>query len=200
MTIEAIIFDIGGVLNRLQPNDNLRALESRLGLANGDLLRLVFDNPVARESSLGRATREQIWDVVTQQLHLPAADFSKLETDVWACYWWDEELLAFARSLRPRYKTGILSNAWAGARQEMQEHINGDTFDVIVYSSEEGMLKPQPEIYLRTLERLGVAASEAIFIDDMQRNVDAAAALGMHGIVFAGSADVRAAIGRMLQS
>ena len=69
---------------------------------------------------------------------------------------------------------------------------------MIVYSSEEGRLKPQPEIYQRTLQRLGVTRSEAIFVDDMQRNVDAAAALGIHGIVFTGSLAGREQITGML--
>jgi len=200
MTIRAIIFDIGGVLNSVQPTRSVRAWESHLGLAEGQLLPLVFDNQMSQRSSLGQATRQEIWDFVNRQLRLPPADFSKLQADVWGCYWWDMDLLTFIRSLRPRCKTAILSNAWVDARLEMQDHINDDTFDVIVYSSEEGLLKADPEIYRRTLQRLTVAPAEAIFVDDMPRNVRAAEALGIHGILFTGSLAVQEQIRRLLKS
>ena len=61
-----------------------------------------------------------------------------------------------------------------------------DAFDVIVVSGVEGVIKPDPQIYLRTLERLGVAPQEAAFIDDMRVNVDAAQSLGMHAFRFRG--------------
>lgn len=197
MTIQAIIFDIGGVLNKVRPDASLRTWETRLGLAEGSLLPLVFNTPLSHESSLGRVTREQIWQALSEQFHLPLPEVRRLEADIWGCYWWDKELLTLARSLRPRYKTAILSNAWEGARQEMQAYINEATFDVIVYSSEEGLLKPDPQIYLRALQRLGVTPAEAVFIDDLQRNVDGATALGIRGIVFSTSDALRAAIERI---
>lgn len=199
MTIHAVIFDIGGVLNKVQQTDSLRAWEARLGLADGQLAPLVFNNPITRLASLGQATPEDVWQFVNQQLHLPPAEFKQLQADVWSSYWWDSDLLAFIRRLRPRCKTAALSDAWVGAREQMKDIINGDTFDVIVYSSEEGIVKPDPEIFRRTLQRLGVPPSDAIFVDDKPRNAEAAQALGMHGIVFTDSAKVRQQILRMLE-
>jgi putative hydrolase of the HAD superfamily len=46
------------------------------------------------------------------------------------------------------------------------------------------MMKPEPEIYLHLLERFGLKAEESVFIDDMQPNVDAAKAVGLHAIRF----------------
>jgi FMN phosphatase YigB (HAD superfamily) len=198
--IRAVIFDIGGVLKRLTRPAIVRAWEQRLGLAEGELRALVYDGPAARQSSLGRATPADVWQAANQRLRLAPDEFGRLQADLPKAFAWDTRLLAFIRSLRPRYKTAVLSSAWVDARLENSAQVNGDTFDVIVYSSEEGLLKPQPEIYLRTLQRLGVAAHEAIFVDDMQRNVDAAKALGMHGIVFTDSVAVREQIGQILSS
>ena len=56
--------------------------------------------------------------------------------------------------------------------------------DVVVDSSEEGIRKPDPRIFTLTLERLGVVdATRAVFLDDFDGNVAAAAALGMHTIL-----------------
>jgi putative hydrolase of the HAD superfamily len=58
-----------------------------------------------------------------------------------------------------------------------------DVMRVVVDSSSVGMRKPHPDIYRHTLAELGVPAEAAVFLDDMEANVDAARSLGMHGIV-----------------
>jgi 2-haloacid dehalogenase len=57
-------------------------------------------------------------------------------------------------------------------------------FDGIVVSGEEGMIKPDPRLYQTLLERYDIDPETAIFIDDNKANVDAAEALGIHGIHF----------------
>jgi putative hydrolase of the HAD superfamily len=59
-----------------------------------------------------------------------------------------------------------------------------DVFETVVDSAFVGMRKPEPEIYELTLERLGLHAEACVFVDDLEINVDAARALGMHGIVY----------------
>ena len=57
-------------------------------------------------------------------------------------------------------------------------------FDGIVVSGEEGVIKPDARIFRILLERYGIAADEAVFIDDNPGNAAAAQALGIHGIHF----------------
>lgn len=59
-----------------------------------------------------------------------------------------------------------------------------DWFDGIVVSGEEKLIKPDPRLYVRLLERYRVDPARAVFIDDSLNNVEAAAALGIHGIHF----------------
>jgi putative hydrolase of the HAD superfamily len=79
--------------------------------------------------------------------------------------------------------TAILSNmgpdTWA---------LVGPRFDGIplTLSFEVGAVKPEPEIYLRCLESLGVEPAEALFVDDRRVNVEAARALGIDAVVFEG--------------
>ena len=54
----------------------------------------------------------------------------------------------------------------------------------IFVSYELGLLKPNPEIYKKVLQKLNATPEEVIFIDDKSRNVEAAKSLGIHGIVF----------------
>lgn len=56
-------------------------------------------------------------------------------------------------------------------------------FDTVVDSHEVAMRKPNPAIYHLTLDRLGAEPARTAFLDDLQANVDAAGAVGMHGIL-----------------
>jgi epoxide hydrolase-like predicted phosphatase len=57
-------------------------------------------------------------------------------------------------------------------------------FDDIIISSVVQMVKPDPDIYLHTLEKTSSHPEEVIFIDDSKVNVDAAIKLGMHGFIY----------------
>lgn len=63
-----------------------------------------------------------------------------------------------------------------------------------VVSSQEGVLKPDPEIYRRAIARFGVDPVATAFLDDKPANAEAACALGMHGIRFEDAAQARAAL------
>lgn len=194
MPIRAVIFDVGGVLLRTEDRSARRAWERRFGLPEWGLADLVFGNPVARRASVGRASADDAWAEVARRLSLGPAELRALQADFWRGDAWDADLLEFVRSLRPRLKTGVLSNAWPGAREANAAHVNPGLFDVIVYSGEEGMEKPDPEIYRRALARLGVGPAEAVFVDDVAENVAAARAVGMRGVQFQNPAQAIAEI------
>jgi 2-haloacid dehalogenase len=64
-------------------------------------------------------------------------------------------------------------------------------FRDIVVSGEEKLLKPDPAIYYRALDRFGLRPDEALFVDDRMINVEGAEAVGMHGHLFMDAADLR---------
>lgn len=192
MTFRASLFDIGGVLVRTEDLEPRRAWERRFGLPDWGLARIVFDNPVAAAATLGRAGLDDVWAEAGRQLALMPGDLAQLREDFWKGDVYDLDLIGYIRSLRPRYRTGIISNAWPGVREAHQAHLNGETFDVIVYSAEVGLAKPDPAIYRLALRQLGVAASEAVFVDDVLENVEAARDLGMAGVQFKKGMDAEA--------
>lgn len=94
-------------------------------------------------------------------------------------------LLDFIRTLKPKYKIGLLSNissSWI--TDELLTLDEQLLFDSIVLSHEVGMIKPDPRIYMLTCERLRVAPHEALMIDDRMMYVDGAQAQGLQGIVY----------------
>jgi putative hydrolase of the HAD superfamily len=200
MTVEAVIFDIGGVLWRFADLTLHRQWEARLGLSEEQLIDIVFGHPISQQALSGEATPEEVWHAVAQQLALSPGELAALKADYWRGGVWDTDLLNFARSLKPRYKTGIISDAWSDAREVIKAYVNGEVFDVLVFSAEEGVCKPSPEIFRRALSRLEVAPQEAIFVDDMSRNVEGARQIGIHSIHFTNSLAVREEIKRLLQT
>jgi epoxide hydrolase-like predicted phosphatase len=155
----------------------------RLGLAPGHS-RLVQDSEPAAHAASGEVSERQVWEAVAEQLRLDAAQIPDLQRDFWSSEQLETELVQFIQSLRPRYKIGILSNAWSDARFFHNTKFNMNTWvDAAVYSAEVKLLKPDPRIYQILLDQLGLPANECVFVDDKPVNIDAAQALGMKGIL-----------------
>lgn len=71
-----------------------------------------------------------------------------------------------------------------------------EAFDGLVISGRIGLAKPDPRIYRHLLETHGLAAGEVLFVDDRAANVEAAAAVGIEGLLFEGAVGLRAALVR----
>jgi HAD superfamily hydrolase (TIGR01509 family) len=118
----------------------------------------------------------------------------------WYCGELDTELVQFAASLRPRFRTGILSNSVDGARREEQARYQFEQLvDIIVYSHEAGVAKPDPRAFLLFCDGLGVQPDELVFLDDVPGHIDAACALGIHGIVHVSAPDSIVAVEALMQ-
>ena len=99
------------------------------------------------------------------------------------------ELLQKLRSQRPLY---LLSNTNEVHYEWLQRMFNVERhFDELILSYKVGSSKPEAEIYREVLKRCGRPASDCLFIDDLECNIKAAAALGMHTIHFRGVAELK---------
>jgi epoxide hydrolase-like predicted phosphatase len=198
VAIRAVIFDFGGVIVRTEDASGRRAWEKRLGLEPGEADRIVFDSETAVQAALGQIDENAHWRWVGQRLGLSPDETAAFRRDFFAGDEADPELIAFINSLRPRYKIALLTNCWPGRRQEVVDYGMARLFDVHVLSCEVGSGKPDPDIYHETLRQLHVAPQEAVFVDDVLRNVEAARALGMHAIQFRDTASLKEALSVIL--
>jgi putative hydrolase of the HAD superfamily len=184
MSIRAVIFDVGDVILRETDHSKRFEWEDHLGLKRGQLTRLVMDSEPAAHAASGEVSERQVWQTIGAQLSLDALQISELQRDFWSSEVLDLTLARFIRELRPRYKIGILSNAWSDARYFHNTKFEMNSWvDVAVYSAEVKLLKPDPRIYQILLDQLGLFASECVFVDDKPVNIEAAQALGMVGIL-----------------
>ncbi len=183
--IQAVIWDMGGVIMRGGDRSSRERLAGRLGMERSALEELVFNSEASRQSLLGKVSEAEAWERVGDVIGLHGEELAQARKEFFSGSHLDSELVAFIDSLRPRFKTGLLSNAWKGTRQSLgDKYAFLHVFDVSVFSDEVGMVKPDPAFYKWILERLEVLPEESVFIDDQIRNVDAARDLRMAGIHF----------------
>ena len=89
-------------------------------------------------------------------------------------------MLRALRAIRTRgLRTAALTNNWRGDALESAVQRLAEYFDVAVESAREGLRKPDPRIYQRVCTRLDIRPEEAVFLDDIGRNLKTARALGM---------------------
>jgi len=184
MTIRAVFFDYGGVIQRTEFQAPRQHLGERYHMDYEDIDKLVFASNSARQASLGEITEDEHWLEVLKRLKVPATELQVVEAEFFGGDVIDRNLLDLIRSLKGKFHTGLISNAWSGMRAFLEKERLIELFDTVVISAEVGVMKPDAEIYQMALKQAGVEADEAVFVDDVQTNIDACQQIGMNGILF----------------
>lgn len=193
--IKAVIWDVGGVLVRTEDRNPRQALEIRLGLQRGEAEYLVYNSEIGQQAQRGEITAAALWRWIQERFHLDEREVEAFRQEFWGGDRLNAPLLNLIKGLRPHYQTAIISNAMDDLLHTLTvTYPIADAFDLIVGSAYEGVMKPAPEIFLRTLKRLNRQPAEAIFIDDFAHNVDGARAVGMAAIHYTPGLNVAAAL------
>jgi epoxide hydrolase-like predicted phosphatase len=187
MAVRAVAFDIGGVLEVPGHSDLDSRWEQRLGLQPGEFFERLGRSGLGRDANLGRVSEAAFAHALGRLYGLDQPATGELLADLWDWYVGElnTEMADYFERLRRRYRTAILSNAAAGGRREEERRYGfANMADVLVYSYEVGIEKPDRWIYEITCERLGVRPSDVVFLDDLETNVVAARQLGMRAVLF----------------
>ena len=185
MAIKAVIFDIGGVLLHNNSHEKERAWETQAGLPEGAIFKFINRSGLGNAATRGQLSRQELWRKVSEHFKIDLAQMETFETNLIATETLNTELAEFLQSLRPKYKTALLSNAWPGTREALNQKYGLDKLvDIEIFSAEEGTLKPETKFYQLALIRLQVRGYETIFLDDQPVNVDAASLFGMQSILY----------------
>ena len=190
--IQAVLFDYGGVIGRLDHEETGR-LEQKYGLPPGGLFSALYQIPEWRELSLGRGSEKEWLKAVLERLYELAGRPIPGIRQEWPKIWrgLNEDVVSLVRSLRSRYKVGLLSNATKDLEEMLLEHHGiTDLFDAIINSARVGLAKPDVRIFHLAAERLGVPASACVFTDDLAHNVEGARAAGMRAFQFQDAAQL----------
>ena len=192
MTIEAVIFDFGGVFTS-SPFTGLQQWHLDRGLDPALGLRIVF-GPYDQDTDhpWHRVERGEIaLEAAAEQIKALAAE-SGMDLDLREMFGAlggadgaRADVVEIALDLRRRgYRTALITNNIAEFSDGWRAMIPvEEIFEVVVDSSAIGIRKPDLRIYERTLEQLGVAPEVSVFLDDAVGNIEAARAAGMHAIL-----------------
>jgi epoxide hydrolase-like predicted phosphatase len=189
---DAVLFDFGGIFSA-SPFGAFEGFAAEIGVPASTVLEIVF-GPYDRDTDHAwhRLERGEITLEQTLKAIQTNASAAKIEIDpiqvlmrMGAGPGPREAMLKRTRAVRiAGYRTGLVTNNAAEFREGWRGLIPIDElFDIVVDSSEVGLRKPDPAIYHLALERVGVSAERAVFVDDYPGNIHAAEQLGMLGIL-----------------
>jgi HAD superfamily hydrolase (TIGR01509 family) len=176
--IKAVIFDCFGVL----ANDGWLPFRNKYFAHDPEKLTEATD--LNKRSNTGFIAYDDFLSQVGELAGIPAEQArDEIENNPA-----DISLFTYIREkLKPDYKIGMMSNASDYHLDDIFTAEQVALFDEIVLSYQVGAVKPDPIMYQTIANRLGVLVEECIFIDDQQRYVEGANALGMKGIQFVDS-------------
>jgi epoxide hydrolase-like predicted phosphatase len=184
MSIRAVFFDFGGVIMRTEYQSPRQKLAERFNMDYDEMDRAVFGSDSARRASLGEITEDELWAQVLKRFKQPVSEVQAFRDNFFGGDVIDRNLVEYIRSLRGKFHTGLISNAWSGLRGFITKENLIDLFDTVVISAEIGVVKPSAKIYEFALDQAKVSAGEAVFVDDVSVNIEACEKVGMKGILF----------------
>jgi glucose-1-phosphatase len=192
-SVEAIVFDLGGVLLELRdPIENFR-----LPISEAEFLECWLLSPSVRAFECGAIDAPTFARSIVDEMELPMEwpDFLQ-RFDAWPLALFPDTL-ALLDAIPPGIKRGLLSNTNANhwGRDDISGCLAG-RFDREFLSYQTRLLKPDQESFLQVPEGLGCQPRQILFFDDNPRNVSAAAATGMQAHTVRSPADVRQVLRR----
>ncbi len=184
--VKNIVFDMGNVLVAYDENRVCRQFMEEGMEEYGRVRTAVFGSQewvlldmgvISEEEGLARMKRRLVSDREKELAEQCFAHWHEY------CMWTVEGAEEMIRSLKEKgFGIYLCSNASVRLRACYRTYIPAvDCFDGILFSAEEKLLKPQKEIYERLFEKFGLKPEECFFVDDLQLNIDGAAACGMKG-------------------
>ena len=186
--IKAIIFDCGAVISAPQPKKEIRAMEELAAVDRERFqeaywrYRLEYDTVLTTEEYWRKVFSDcgAVWheDLLRQLLYHDTRSWTVL----------NRRMLAFVKLLKALgFKVGLLSNMPTDILKEMRRKfpwLHGNLFDSQIFSCDIKKAKPDPAVFYRSLQELGVEAEETLFIDDMTANIEAARKVGLKTIQY----------------
>ncbi len=183
--IQAVVFDIGGVLEDTPRTGWEQSWCDRLAISPGQLHDSLRHLWVA--GTIGTITLDEVREGIGDVLGFTASEVDAFVDDRWREYLGtpNTDVINYFASLGDTYRTGILSNSFVGARERERERYDFESMcQAVVYSHEEGVKKPDAESYLIVCRKLGVDPEGVVFVDDTDACLAGARAAGMTPVAF----------------
>ncbi len=183
--IESGIFDIGGVLVNNRMPYVKEDIAKTLGI-DKELFKQVWDETSPLLGN-GQISETQFWQTFINKTKTtqPLPEESLLLREYARKTKPDPKMFRILTLLKSKQiKLAVLSNTIGIHVEYLTQQGFLENFQVRIFSNEVGMSKPDPNIYILTLEKLNSRPKETFFVDDNKENVEAARNLGINSILF----------------
>jgi putative hydrolase of the HAD superfamily len=185
--IRAVILDYGEVLCYPPTAEEMGRMAASFGMEAVPFRQLWDRNRLLYDK--GDLSPEAYWSALAKDAGTQLTPEQFIQLCQWDCEMWAHDNPAMVEWLRQMHssgvKTALLSNMPCDMIRYMRQEFDWlDQFDHQTFSAEVRLIKPDAAIYEHSLRGVGVAPSEALFVDDKEPNVQGARAVGIRGIRF----------------
>ena len=183
-SFKAIGFDYGGVIAGIPGPEFNKRVTDLLGVTPETFHDVYFEFNYLMNNNI--LSGKDFWKKVTEELGVTEKYDSLIKfIENLPHHELNEQVINLVDRLRTGgYKVGLLSNNDIAAANRFRDTGLINHFDAVVVSAEIGYSKPHPKAFEIFIERLGVTADELIYIDDTERSLTNAQAIGFHPILF----------------
>jgi putative hydrolase of the HAD superfamily len=199
MELQAVIFDYGEVLSGPPDEQAHRNLLAIAGVEEEAFEKAYWAHRLDYDADILNA--QTYWQTVARDsgVRFTPKQIEQL-TEQDAIMWMNlnPAMLAWIPRIKQAgFRLGILSNMGDGVLDYLRPRFSWlDQFDWLTWSCELGVVKPDPAIYLHTVKKLNVSPERALFIDNLQKNIDGAEAIGLQAALFENVEQLQADLAR----
>lgn len=184
--IKAIIFDLGGVVTIEYKELFYDSLANALGVSDRQMKDILAK--WHSELTRGEKTIKEMYTSVIRQLgkDITADDMLEKHMEIMkkTILGWNNKVVEYVKELREKYLVACLTNSEIEPTEYNRNRGLFDLFEKAFISTEMGMEKPDENIYLAALKDINCKPEETVFIDNIPEFVEAAEKVGMKGIIF----------------
>ena len=194
MRYDLVLFDLGGVLVEVESDRLMHTMAMLLNRPFDDIQDAVYHPELLLPFELGRLGPQAYYEGLRTKLKLPWS-YEQFVAAWNGIFRENREVTHLMHRLRPCRKLMALSNTnvlHLGWIKAMVPSLS--IFDDWVASCDVGLRKPDPAIYRLALERAGVRADAAVYIDDRPELVEAGRQVGLTAIHFESSRQLEEAL------
>jgi len=184
--IKAITFDLDGVYF-VNGKKNFIANLMKLGVSEDEAVRVFLKSPEMNEVyKCGKWSDEQYWSWALKEWELDMT-VEEVKELLISGYEVNKDVVETVRKVRESgYKTMICSNNFSARINGLNERFDFlKDFDIVVLSFEEGVTKPNKEIFKTLIEKSGVDPEEIVYSDDDETKFIPAIKLGINAFLYA---------------
>ena len=191
--IKCVISDLGNVILTFDSSIFYRQIAESNPYTPEQMAKIVTESSgLLSAFGTGRISPQEFFKAASQKLQV-SADFESFFSAYNDVFTLKPDVVDTLKKLKTKYRLVLLSNTdvmhFGFIQRKFAEMF---FFDDYVLSYEVGWMKPDPEIYQIALKRTKARAGECVFIDDLEENIEVAAKMGIHTILFKPQTDLEA--------